>query len=218
MKNTKLLIVSLFTILLPFFSQAQEQEKKPLDNSINLMFGVGQIAVGGFNVEGNLFYKRLAFDYSHGVNLSTTNEFLTGADKEQGLAIHTPWTTGFGVGYRFNNWLNLRAEPKWHRFEVYFDEDLANKQNIINAYTTFTLGLGLYANFKPFKNQNNFLKGIMIAPNVRWWPNVATSLDNDSFDYYNPNTDQTETHQARSIGINNTPFFFNLSVGYAFGL
>ena len=218
MKNTKLLFITLSILATPLLSQAQKLDKKPLTNTANLMFGVGQITMGGFNIEGNLFYERLAFDYSHGINLSTPNEALTGADKEQGLAIHTPWTTGFGVGYRFNDWLNLRAEPKWHRFEVYMEEDLASKQNQINAYTTFTLGLGLYANFKPFKNQHNFLKGIMIAPNVRWWPNVATSLENDSFDYYNPKTDQIETHQARSIGMNNTPFFFNLSVGYAIGL
>jgi len=86
----------------------------------------------------------------------SNNQLEDGADKEQGLAIHIPWTTGFGVGYRFNNWLNLRVEPKWHKYELYYDGNEQSPSNLIGDYTTFTLGLGLYANLKPFKNQNNF--------------------------------------------------------------
>ena len=178
--------------------------------------GLSQLTLNGFNIEGNLFLNRLALDYSHGVSLNLDNNFLEeGNDKTQGLDIHIPWTTGFGVGYRFNNWLNLRLEPKWHQFELYYDGAEQSSGNLIGDYTTFTLGLGAYANLKPFKNQDNFLKGIMIVPKVRFWPKVSSSLENDQLSYFNDLTEQQEIHEAREIGIGNTPFFFNMSVGYS---
>lgn len=188
-----------------------------LENQANVLFGLGQIVQRGYNIEGNLFYKRFVFDYSHGVSLDIENDRLEdGADKDQDLDVHIPWTTGFGLGYRFNDWLNLRAEPKWHKFELYYSEDVQNDESRIADYTTFTLGLGLYANFKPFKNKTNFLRGIMIAPNVRWWPNISNSIDGDEFTYQNRNSGEQEIHEARNIGIGNTPFIVNVSIGYSF--
>lgn len=203
-------------LLFSLQSTLSAQNSSSLDNQVNIVFGLGQIAAGGFNIEGNIFYERLAFDYSHGVSLSTPNAQLeTGSDKENNLAIHIPRTTGFGVGYRFSNWLNLRVEPKWHRFELYDDNAVQTPDNLLGAYNTFTLGLGLYANLRPFKKQDNLLKGIMIAPNFRWWPNVSSTLENDELTYLNPNTESQVSHQARSIGIANTAFFGNISVGYS---
>lgn len=198
-------------------SGAFSQSKIKLDNQINVVFGIGQIVQSGFNIEGNIFFNRFVFDYSHGVSLNMSNSQLeNGADKEQGLAIQLPWTTGFGLGYRFNNWLNLRVEPKWHKYELYYDGDEQLPSNLIDDYTTFTLGLGLYANLKPFKNQNNFLKGIMVVPNLRWWPKVSSSLNDDELTYDNRITGSVEVHKAREIGIANTPFFANISIGYSF--
>lgn len=212
MKNLFVIVALLISL-----NHSLAQSEKELDNQVNLLFGVGQILAGGFNVEGNITHNRFFFDYSHGVNLKSPNELLEeGPDKDQQLSFRIPWTTGFGVGYRFNNWLNLRIEPKAHKFEVFYGEDEWGENSLIRDYTTFTLGLGLYANLKPFKNQKNFLKGIMIAPNLRWWPNVATSLENDEFQYFNSFTSQTETHEARSIGIANSPFFANISIGCSF--
>ena len=193
-----------------------QAQSTTLENRVNLVFGIGQLTLNGFNVEGNLFYKRLAFDYSHGVSLDLAgNNLEDGPEKEQGLVIHLPYTTGFGIGYRFNNWLNLRVEPKWHNYELYYENDLQNEESLIADYTTFTLGLGLYANLRPFKKQNNFLKGIMIAPNLRWWPKVSSSLTDDQLSYFNRNTQQQEIHTAREIGFGNTAFFANLSLGYS---
>lgn len=186
-----------------------------LTNRVNLLFGVNQLMVGGFNVEGNVFYKRLAFDYSHGVSLDFSNDMLTGDAADQGLAVHLPYTTGFGVGYRFTEWFNLRVEPKWHRFEIYYEGDSQTKANQVGAYNTFTLGLGGYVTWLPFKNKDNLLRGIMIAPSLRYWPNVSTSLDGDAFEYENSLTNQTETHEAMNIGLANTPFIVNVSVGYS---
>ena len=206
----------LFTILFFVCQVLSAQPGKLLDNRINLVFGVGQITQGGFNVEGNIFYQRLTFDYSHGISLNTSNDQLeAGTDKSQLLAIYLPWTTGFGVGYRFSEWLNLRVEPKWHKYELFYDGEAQTADNLIGDYITFTLGLGLYANLRPFKTQKNFLKGITIVPNVRWWPRVSSTLDNDQLQYNSQITGQTETHHAREIGIANTPFFVNVSVGYS---
>ncbi|MCB0642315.1 MAG: hypothetical protein KDC44_11775 [Phaeodactylibacter sp.] len=188
-----------------------------LPSRVNLVFGIGQLTQKGFNIEGNLFLKRFAFDFSHGISLNLDNNQLEeGADKAQGLSIHLPWTTGFGLGYRFTDWLNLRVEPKWHKFELFQQGTGQQAQPFIGDYTTFTLGLGLYANWLPFRQQDNFLKGLMIAPNVRWWPRLSSSLDKDRLYYFNVRTEQQEVHQARQIGMVNTPFFLNVSVGYSF--
>lgn len=211
----------LFFTLLTVFTLAihvtQAQTNSKLTNRANLLFGLNQPLVGGFNIEGNLFYKRLAFDYSHGVSLNFSNDMLTGNEGSQKLAVHLPYTTGFGVGYRFNDWFNLRAEPKWHRFEMYYEGESQNAQNRITAYNTFSLGLGAYFNIRPFKNKNNLLKGLMIAPSIRYWPKLASSLENDQFTYQNKITGQTETIEAMEVGIGNTPWIFNISVGYSFG-
>lgn len=206
----------LLSILIILSFTGFSQKKTMLDNQVNIVFGVGQILSNGFNIEGNFAYKRLIFDYSHGFSLNIANSALeNGNDKDQKLAIHIPWTTGFGVGYRFNDWLNLRVEPKWHKFELYQEGATQNNDNLLGEYSTFTLGLGLYANIKPFKNKDNLLKGIMIAPNFRWWPRVSSTLNNDKLTYFNTFTQQEETHEAREIGMANTPFFFNISIGYS---
>jgi len=210
--KTIIFLIALGTI----FTVKGQKVEKELENQANLVFGLSQISLGGFNIEGNLFYKRFTFDYSHGASLNFVNETLEeGNDKSQQLAIHMPWTTGFGVGYRFNNWLNLRVEPKMHKYELYHNQDRQNSANLIGDYTTFTLGLGLYANLKPFKNQTNFLKGFMIAPSARWWPNISSSLASDQLVYNNKLTGAVETHNARNVGIANSPFLVNLSVGYS---
>jgi hypothetical protein len=193
----------------------------PEDNftevKVNLLFGLNQPLLNGFNVEGNLFWKRLALDYSHGVSLNMDNAILDETNQLQKLDVHIPWTTGFGIGYRFNDWLNVRMEPKWHRFELYYTGEAQTAANQITTYTTFSLGAGLYGNFQPFKKQDNFLRGIMIAPSVRWWPRVSSSLSENEFSYFNERLDQVRTHEALQVGINNTPLIVNVSIGYSFG-
>lgn len=207
-------LIPLFLLL--FFTQVLTAQQAQFENRVNLVFGLGQITQGGFNVEGNLFYDRFVFDYSHGVALSVTNEQLEqGGDREQGLDIHLPWTTGFGVGYRFTDWLNLRLEPKWHKYELYYNGTEYSGENLIADYTTFTLGLGLYANWLPFKHKENFLRGFMIVPNFRWWPRVSSSLEGNQLSYYNTQSESQEVHEAREIGLGNTPFFYNISIGYS---
>ncbi|GHN00780.1 hypothetical protein WSM22_22690 [Cytophagales bacterium WSM2-2] len=182
-----------------------------------VLFGLNQpLLLGGFNIELNYFTRKLAFDFSHGVSLNYKGDLVVGAMKDQHLVAHLPYSTGVGIGYRFTEWINLRVEPKWHRFEIYYDGDIQNAANRVVGYNTFTLGLGLYGKWHPFRKKENFLRGIMIAPSVRWWPNVATTLTNDQFIYTNKITGQSEIHQAQNIGSYNTPWFVNVSVGYRF--
>ncbi|MEO9968039.1 MAG: hypothetical protein ABJF11_19760 [Reichenbachiella sp.] len=190
------------------------QTDKTFENRVALLFGTNQLMVDGFNIEGNIFFKRLAFDYSHGVSLNLDNNLLSGAAKDQGLAVHLPYTTGFGVGYRINEWLNLRAEPKWHKFELYYDGETQNSTNQIASYRTFTLGLGAYVTWLPFKNKENLLRGITIAPSLRYWPKVSDTIDG-SLDYDSQITGQTETHDALEVGLANTPWIVNVSIGYS---
>lgn len=204
------------SVLLVFGTSSILAQKAPLkDVRANLLFGLNQPLLGGFNIEGNYFYNRWAFDYSHGVGLNFSNEILDDENQQQDLDILIPWTTGFGIGYRFNQWLNLRAEPKWHKFELYYKDQPQTNENLIVDHTTFTLGLGLYANLRPFKNKDNFLQGIMIAPSVRWWPQISSSLPGNEYAYYNESTDQMEVHDALEVGLNNSPWIVNLSIGYS---
>jgi len=42
----------------------------------------------------------------------------------------------------------------------------------------------------PFKKQNNFLSGLWLLQVFRWWPNVASTLNNDGYSTINKITDQ----------------------------
>jgi len=150
-----------------------------------ILFGLNQpLLLNGFNIEEITLTKKMSFDYSHGISLEYQGSMITGAMKEQHLVAHLPYSTGFGVGYRFTSWLNLRVEPKWHRFEIYYEGESQTLANRIVAYNTFTSAWGFMENGNPFKKQNNFLSGIMVAPSIRWWPNVASTLNNDGYSYY----------------------------------
>lgn len=210
-------ILALWLILVST-GNAQLKSKDEFDTRINVLFGLTQpLFAKGFNIEGNFLYKRLAFDYSHGMSLDFSGNTVSGELKEQHLQVHVPYTTGFGVGYRFIHWLSLRVEPKWHRFEIYYEGDQSETNKIV-AYNTFSLGLGMYANWRPFNNSSNLLKDIMIAPSIRYWPTASSTLPGDQFVYNNRITGNTEIHHRMEAGINNTPFVFNVSVGYSFGL
>lgn len=189
------------------------------DKKINVLFGLTQpLLVKGFNIEGNYIHNRFIFDYSHGVSLDFSGSSVTTDLKEQGVAVHMPWTTGFGVGYRLKEWINIRVEPKWHRFEFYYNDQTQNTPNQITSYNTMSLGVGVYGHYQPFKNKTSFLKGIMIAPSLRFWPTIASTLKDDKFTYLNKNTGKNEEIKTLNPGIGFSPIVFNVSVGYSFGL
>ncbi|WP_310395090.1 hypothetical protein [Hymenobacter sp.] len=219
----KLLAVGLVLAALPLGARAQglptRRGADPAPRQVAVLFGLNQpLLAKGFNIEANYYTKRLVFDYSHGASLDFSGPNGGDQIKAQGLALHMPFTTGFGVGYRFSKLVNLRVEPKLHRFEIYYAGDAQTAGNRITAYNTFSLGLGLYFKWQPFEKQEGLLRGLIVAPSVRYWPNLATGLTNDQFRYQNRTTDRTETHQAQQPGIANTPVVVNVSVGYALDL
>jgi hypothetical protein len=208
--------IIILAITISFKATAQDWKN---ETRINVLFGLTQpLLAHGFNIEGNFIHDRFIFDYSHGVSLDFKDNTVTPDLERQGVAIHMPWTTGFGVGYRFTEWLNLRVEPKWHRFEFYYENEPQNPENQITAYNTFTLGLGLYGSYRPFKNKHNFLSGFMLAPSIRYWPTVHSTLEGGSYTYFNKNTSSYETIRTLAPGFGFTPFLANLSVGYSFKL
>jgi hypothetical protein len=209
-----MLIIALSSIALKSNAQDWKSDKK-----VNVVFGLTQpIFAKGFNIEGNYIYKRLIFDYSHGVSLDLSGTTVTPDLREQGLAVHMPYTTGFGIGYRLKEWVNVRIEPKWHRFEFYYDDETQNSSSQITAYNTMTIGIGVYGHYQPFKNKTTFLKGIMISPSIRFWPTISSTLEGNSYNYLNKNTGKSEEIKTLDVGPGFTPFIYNISIGYSFGL
>jgi hypothetical protein len=216
LKIKQFAFVLLLSIKLLNVLQAQDWKK---DNRINVVFGLTQpLLVKGFNIEGNYIKNRIIFDYSHGVSLDFTGSALPENLKSQNLSVHEPWTTGFGVGYRLTDWINVRIEPKWHKFEFYYDNLPQITNNKITSFITSTLGVGVYGSWQPFKKKQNILKGFLIAPSIRYWPTIYSSLKNDAFTYTNTITQKVETIKNLDPGFGFTPLIFNISIGYSFDL
>lgn len=220
MKNLKIIstIAIVFTTL--FQSANAQNSDWKTDRKISVLTGLSQLLiVKGSNIEANYIHNRLIFDYSHGTSLDFDKNLVTDELKVQGVVVHMPFSTGFGIGYRFTEWLNLRVEPKWHRFEFYYDGETQNETNRIAVdANNYSIGLGLYTFFQPFKKKDNALKGITIAPSVRFWPTVASSFTDNKFVYQNKNTGKQEELKTLASGVGFTPLIINVSIGYTFDL
>ena len=212
----KKVTLALLLMVVALSMKAQEVKKSP---EVSLVFGLNQLLVlNGFNFEVNYWTKKIVIDYSHGFGLELQDDLVSEEAHDQQLAFNITHSLGFGVGYRFTKNFNIRLEPKWHFWEVYYDDAFKTQEGKITDYTTFTLGLGAYYRWTPFEKKGNILKGLTIVPSFRWWPTVATSLENDEYEYYNTRTEQNEIHKANNIGISNTPFFVNVSIGYTINI
>jgi hypothetical protein len=207
----------LFTLLMiakGFKTNAQDWKT---ETRVNVLFGLSQpLFTHGFNIEFNYIHHRLILDFSQGIGLEFNSEMVTPELRKQGVVVNMPWTTGFGIGYRFTSWLNLRVEPKWHRFEFYYDNQQKYSSMEITAYNSFTLGLGLYGSLQPFKKKDNFLKGLLISPSIRYWPTVSSTLKGNSFIYNNSYTGNNEEIKTVGPGIGLTALVINISIGYSF--
>ena len=209
-------IIFIIALAIVSMSHAFAQKELLYSNRFSILAGLIQpTALKGGNIELNYFTKRVSLDYSHGFSLDPP---VVGDFKAQNVVLHLPFSTGFGVGYRFNSFFDLRFEPKLHSWEVYHKDDVQNVANKITTFKTFSLGLGAYYRYFPFKNsENKFLQGITTSSSIRWWQNVGTTLRNDEFSYDNKISKKTETLKAPNIGLANTPLIINIAVGYTFG-
>lgn len=205
----------IFSLLMLPGSFLFAQSTQPVQYS--LLFGLTQPTVlQGFNFEVDVWTTRWVFDYSHGFGLQFRDGLVTGEAAAQQLAFYVPHSTGIGIGYRFTEGFNLRVEPKWHIWQVYEANNYRIAGSEVAEYSTFTLGLGAYYRWLPFEKQNSALRGITLAPSVRWWPNVGSTLNNNEISYFNTSTGRNELHRANNIGMANSPFFVNVSLGYTF--
>jgi hypothetical protein len=215
-KSTALSFLIASLSITNIFSQSIKKKDFLYSNKFSVMAGLIQpIGLNGGNIELNYFSKRIALDFSHGFSL---NPPVVGDFKTQGVELYLPYSTGFGVGYRFTQFLDVRFEPKLHSYEVYNKGEVQTEATKIKDFKTITLGIGVYYRYFPFKNsENTFLQGITTATSLRYWQNVGTTLSNDEFTYNNKLTGKKETLKAPNIGIANTPIIFNIAIGYTFG-
>ncbi len=215
--NRLMLLLLPLLLAAPLAAQQDDRPDFPFSNRFSLVSGTTQLLLGGANIEATWYTRRLSFDYSHGFSLEFQGSALTPDQQNQRLAYRIPWTTGFGVGYRVLPFLDIRLEPKLHRYDLFHDDQSFDSQPLI-SYTTATLGLGLYYRYYPFRKLTNALEGIVIVPSARYWPNVWSSLGREGFSYNNRLTGQPEVHEAARQGIPGTGgFFVNVSIGYTFG-
>jgi hypothetical protein len=211
-KTNLMYVLMLMMVSLNTYAQDWQTEKR-----FNVLFGLSQPLVAhGFNVELNYVDRRFIFDFSQGVGLTFSGNALPPSLEKQGVEMHMPWTTGFGIGYRFTNWINLRVEPKWHRFEFNYENGQQLKSNEITSYNTVTLGLGLYGCYLPFKKKTNALKGIMVSPSLRYWPTMYSTLPGNSYSYFNQATHTVQEIKTYGPGIQLSPWIVNISIGYSF--
>jgi hypothetical protein len=213
-------LAALFLLVAGFAASAQDRKADQdwkTEKRINILFGLSQpLLAHGFNIEANYIHDRLIIDYSHGVSLDFSGNAVPDALRRQGVAVHMPWTTGIGIGYRLTEWLNVRVEPKWHRFEFHYADEQKYSSNEILGYNSFTLGLGVYGSWRPFKKKTGVLSGLFIAPSVRYWPTVSSTLKGNSFVYFNRFTGANEEIKTYGPGIGLGSVIVNLSVGYSF--
>ncbi len=183
---------------------------------LSLLAGVIQpVVLRGGNVEVDVHWKRLVVGYSHGFLLHLDGATVVGDAADQGLSYKLPFSTGLGIGVRLTDFFDVRAEFKAHRFNVHYD-DAANEK--LFGYTTYTVGVGAYLRWRPLRSARDWTRGIITSSSLRFWPNVASTLDNGERVYDNRITDKRERHEAANIGIANTPVIVNISVGYMLDL
>jgi len=172
------------------------------EHHLAAMVGLAQwVLLRGGNVALEYRLGRLALEVSHGQGLDLNQAggaFLTDDERRSELRLRVPWTTGFGVGYRITENLHALVEFKAHHFQV-TGLDPAVKA----SYTTFSVGPGIFYTI-------HLYQGLFLEPNIRYWPNVGSTLDGGHVAIRQ--LDGTiHDHHAHDFG-----FFANLNLGYLF--
>jgi len=173
-----------------------------LSDHVRVMAGISQWALlRGGNAAIEVDVGRVAFEVSHGQGLDMNQLgglFMTSAERDARARLTVPWTTGFGVGYRITDDLHVLVEFKAHHFEV-----RGTDRNSLATYTTFSVGPGVFYVF-------HLWRGLFLQPNLRWWPNVASTLDGGAVALRQADG-STYVHKAHSFGL-----FANMNVGWTF--
>ena len=183
-------------------SPSAASSSQGLERKFSVMAGLSQwLLFRGGNLAVEYKTGRFAFELSHGqgLDLNQAGGFaLSSAERRDNTRVHVPWTTGFGVGYRITENLHLLLEVKAHHFEVRANEGASEV-----SYTTFSVGPGAFYSIY-------LTKHLFLQPNVRFWPNVGSTLDGNHVTLRNSDGTGYE-HQAHDFG-----FFGNVNLGYSF--
>ena len=168
----------------------------------SVMAGLLQwVAFGGANVAAQLKVGRVVFEYSHGQALDLaylSTATLKPQEREEGVGVRMPWTTGGGAGLQLTPSLHALVELKAHRFEI-----TAKDRNQIARYTSFTAGVGVFYDVY-------LAGGFFIQPVVRWWPTVgSTYRASDS-------TFRRGDGSSYTLPRHEDAFIVNVNVGYTF--
>ena len=167
-----------------------------------VMAGLTQWTVwGGGNLAAELRLGRWVFEYSHGQALDLNRIEAIGlseTERDAGVKVFVPWTTGGGFGYALLEDLHLLVEFKTHRYEV----SGADRNDSI-VYTTFTVGPGLFYTF-------HLGEHVFVQPNLRWWPNVGDTLGRADATRLRGRDGNTYTHEAHAF-----PPFVNVNLGFS---
>lgn len=180
------------------FQWAAQDDRTP---QVSVNFGLLQLALGGFNIAGEVRYRRLWLEYSHGMDLTLNklNGFgLSATESKQNLHVYVPYTTGFGVGVTLLDELWLGVEFKDHKYEVNAPGGPAV------SYNTYSIGPVL--GYKAF-----IVGGLFVNAYLRYWPTVATTLEGNKVTLQG--SGGPVVHEAHDWGL-----FANLALGYAFDL
>jgi hypothetical protein len=197
-------VIIYYVLVMVFFTGLLKAQEEDYANKWTLVAGLGQPVFGqGVNIAGTYFTKRLSFEYSHGQFLNYSGSFLTDPDIH---SVYVLYTTGTGIGYRITRFLDVRAEFKLHQFEAKLN---ATQKT---TYTNFDIGVGVYYRFYPFAKKDSWAKDIVIEPSVRYWQWVSSTMTDNKTAYIN-DKGENKTHTPYNFGL-----FFNVSIGYTFGL
>jgi hypothetical protein len=173
------------------------------EGGLSMMLGLHQwLLLGGGNVAAQYKTSRWVFEYSHGqaLHLNRTAALtLTTDERNAGVRVDMPWTTGGGVGVRITRNLHALLEVKVHRYELYGSD---RNQNL--SYLTFTVGPGLFYEI-------HLWHGLFLQPLVRWWPNVGDTLDESSAPSFTRPDGGLYRPKAQTQGV-----FANVNLGWAF--
>jgi hypothetical protein len=126
--------IAIIVILLLSLALHTKTKDWETDKINNIAFGLTQaIFAKGFKIEGNYIHNCFIFDYSHSASLDSSGQSVTAEMRKKGLAVHKPWTTGFGIEYRLKVWVNVRIDLKCYRFEFYYNyKPQKNASQIMN--------------------------------------------------------------------------------------
>jgi len=157
------------------------------------------VLLHGFNAAVDVRWRRLVVTYSHGAGLDVTST-LSDSEKQAGLTLREPWTTGGGAGVLLIDELWVLADVKVHHFEAEVGAQHA-------AYETMTIGGEIGWRYFIWKGFNVAIVG-------RYWPNVWSSAQGGV--KLKSNSGQPFVHEPAHQGVDG--LFANVLVGWAFGL